>query len=333
MNIFRKFFLCLVILCFFQIIECKKGKGKKTKPTEPAVKVSIIIPVYNTGEFIERSLKSALNQTLKEIEVIVIDDHSTDNTLELVKQFESDKRLKIISLNQNVGIGAARNVGMGMAVGEFLGFIDSDDYADVRFFEFLYKYSKDQDLVGGIYVDSTNLSNKYSHHGKKKVIYYGNTYDSIWRREFVNEHNIRYPISREVGEDVAFRRSFMKANPRKFIAPDEGIYYYYKRRVGSAMNFSNDYIKKLDNKNGEFEDVIEENAKEENVKEESVTLEENILPEKTTIHFIFMGLIIAVAFGVMFYLYKIFGRTEDGLNEKLLKKDSYSKCNMDENFV
>jgi len=250
--IINKLILFYIIFISIHIIKCKRvGKKKKTNEIQSFVNVSIIIPAYNTGKYIERCIKNSLNQTLKEIEVIVIDDNSNDNTLEVVKKFENDKRLKIITLSKNVGPGIARNIGIEMAVGEFLTFFDSDDYADVRFLEYLYKYSKNNDLVGGIYVDSTNLSNKFTHHGKKKKKYHGGTCDSIWRREFINKNFIRYP-NRRKAEDVQFRIDFMEAKPRVFIAPDEGIYYYYKRRQGSLMNFTAKYIEKLNKRCNEI---------------------------------------------------------------------------------
>jgi len=257
-TILKKVLLCFIFFNLFQFINCKNNKNdvNKDKQEQPKkIKVSIIIPTYNSAEFIERSLESALNQTLKDIEVIVIDDHSTDKTLEIIKKYEKDTRLKIISLNQNQGAGAARNLGIELAVGEFIGFIDSDDYADERFFESLYKYSKDMDVVIGIFVNSTNLSDKYSHH--RKFHRYGANCDSIWRRDVINKYHIRYPIDGKVGEDVKFRKSFMDKKPRKFQAPDEGIYYYYKRREGSQMNYKGDYIERLSESNKEGVEKLE----------------------------------------------------------------------------
>ncbi|ORY81653.1 hypothetical protein LY90DRAFT_664193 [Neocallimastix californiae] len=218
-------------------VKVNKDKAKvdkaEAKVKELKIKVSVIIPVYNTSKYIERCLKSALNQTLKEIEIITINDNSSDDSLEILKQFEEDKRLKILTINQNQGAGVARNIGIELAQGEFIGFIDSDDYVDERFYEFLYKYSKGKDMVNGIFVDSTNLSDKYSHH--RKLYGYGAPVD----------------IGHEVGEDVKFRKAFMRMKPKKIETPDEGIYYYYKRREGSSMNYKSDYIKNLSESNSE----------------------------------------------------------------------------------
>jgi len=246
-NILNCLYLIFILFSILQL-----GKCEDKKPEEPKVKVSIIIPAYNAEKFIERSLGSALNQTLKEIEVIVVNDGSTDKTLEKILQFKDDKRLKIIDLRQNMGAGPARNIAIEAAVGEFLGFIDSDDVVDLRYFEFLYKYSKNYDMVAGIFVNSTNLSDKFSHHRPFQT--YGCAGDSIWRRSFVNKYNIRFLPSHDVGEDIVFRKGVYAHKPRRFDAPDEGIYYYYKRREGSLMNYSNNYINNLNRTNTETGD-------------------------------------------------------------------------------
>ncbi|ORY81654.1 nucleotide-diphospho-sugar transferase [Neocallimastix californiae] len=247
----KRIFIFFIFLSFLQLVgsnpiskdtKDKSNKGKEVKVNkdkaeakvkEPKIKVSVIIPVYNTSKYIERCLKSALNQTLKEIEIITINDNSSDDSLEILKQFEEDKRLKILTINQNQGAGVARNIGIELAQGEFIGFIDSDDYVDERFYEFLYKYSKD----------------KYSHH--RKLYGYGAPVDSIWKKSFLDKYHIRFPVGHEVGEDVKFRKAFMRMKPKKIETPDEGIYYYYKRREGSSMNYKSDYIKNLSESNSE----------------------------------------------------------------------------------
>jgi len=210
--------------------------------TEYQIKVSIIIPTYNSAEFISRSVSSALNQTLKEIEVIVIDDHSTDNTEEIIKKFENDKRLKYISLSENKGPGAARNIGLDLAKGEFIGFIDSDDLVTENYFESLYELSDDKDIVLGVFVNSTNDTDEYFHHGKFKEVGYGCVGDTLWRRSFLEKNNIRFDRDSSMGEDLDFRTDVMRHKPRKIKSPDVGAYYIYKRRAGSLMNYDPNYI-------------------------------------------------------------------------------------------
>src|SRR5699024_9854311 len=102
-------------------------------------KVSIIIPVFNVESYLCKSLDSVLKQTLKEIEIIIINDGSTDNSLKICRKFErKDKRIKLIN-QVNKGVSAARNVGLKMATGEYIGFVDPDDWIEPTMFEYMYK--------------------------------------------------------------------------------------------------------------------------------------------------------------------------------------------------
>ena len=109
------------------------------------IKVSIIIPVYNTAEYLPQCLESAINQTLKEIEIIVIDDASTDNSLQIIRNYESlDDRIKVIAFAENQGNGFGRNEAIRKARGEYIMFLDSDDWADVNAGEALYTKAIEQ---------------------------------------------------------------------------------------------------------------------------------------------------------------------------------------------
>ena len=102
-------------------------------------KVSIIIPIYNTGEYVARCLDSITNQTLKEIEIICVNDGSTDSSSAIIAEYaERDSRIKILS-QSNQGLGAARNTGLNAATGEYISFIDSDDTVDNNFHQSLYQ--------------------------------------------------------------------------------------------------------------------------------------------------------------------------------------------------
>jgi glycosyltransferase involved in cell wall biosynthesis len=212
------------------------------------IKVSIIIPTYNTAQLLDRAITSAFNQTLKDIEVIVVDDHSTDNTIDILKKYESDKRFKYKILEQNQGPGAARNAALELAKGEFVGFIDSDDYVSDKYFESLYTLSKDKDVVFGIFVNSTNDTNNYSRHGKFEETGYGCVGDTIWRKSFLDKYKIRFDGNSKMGEDLNFRTTVMNHKPRKIRSPDVGAYYFYKRREGSLMNYDPKYLESLTNK-------------------------------------------------------------------------------------
>lgn len=110
-------------------------------------KVSLIVPIYNSQNYLEKCIKSLLNQTLKDIQIILINDGSTDNSEKIIKSFD-DERIVYISKN-NEGIGKTRNLGIDKATGEFLAFVDSDDYLNEHFCEYMYQkaVNDDCDLV------------------------------------------------------------------------------------------------------------------------------------------------------------------------------------------
>ena len=110
-------------------------------------KVSIIIPVYNTAPWLEECLNSVIHQTIDEIEIICVNDASTDASLTILEKYaEKDTRIKIISIPENKGQSHARNIGINMATGEYIYFLDSDDFISLNAAELLYNRAKEGDL-------------------------------------------------------------------------------------------------------------------------------------------------------------------------------------------
>ena len=102
-------------------------------------KVSVIIPVYNVEEYLRECLDSVVNQTLKDIEIICVNDGSTDNSLAILEEYAAkDERLRVFT-QENQGQSVARNLAMEKARGEYIGFVDSDDWIDLDFYEKLYR--------------------------------------------------------------------------------------------------------------------------------------------------------------------------------------------------
>ena len=127
------------------------------------VKVSIIVPVYNPGKFIYQCIDSLLNQTLKECEFIFVNDGSTDNSLSILKSYqEKDTRIKIID-QTNSGSSIAKNNGIKVATGEYIGFSDSDDYFEIDALETLYNYSKNNNLeiITSNYFNSSSVGSEF----------------------------------------------------------------------------------------------------------------------------------------------------------------------------
>ena len=128
-------------------------------------KVSIIIPFNNVENYIEECLQSVVNQTLKDIEIIVINDASEDNSLKIVKKTaKNDNRIKIIQLDERHGQGYARNRGIEIAQGEYIGFVDSDDFIMPEMFEELYNNAKqnDTDITMCLAREFDDVTKKYT---------------------------------------------------------------------------------------------------------------------------------------------------------------------------
>ena len=109
-------------------------------------KFSLIIPAYNVEKYIKKCLDSVLNQTYNDYEIIIINDGSTDNTSKLLESYKSNKKIKIIN-QENKGLSNARNTGVSNAKGDYILFIDSDDFIEKELLEILNKTIKDEDLV------------------------------------------------------------------------------------------------------------------------------------------------------------------------------------------
>ena len=128
-------------------------------------KVSIIVPVYNCEEYLDEAIKSLLNQTLKEIEIIVVNDGSRDNSLLIANKYKDiDNRVKVVS-QDNQGVSVARNFGLSIAKGEYIGFIDGDDWIESDMYKTLYDVAirDNLDLVISDFeqeLDGKNIVNK-----------------------------------------------------------------------------------------------------------------------------------------------------------------------------
>lgn len=111
-------------------------------------KVSVIVPVYNGERYMERCLTCLTSQTLEEMEIIVINDASTDGTFEMLNVWRENhpEKIKVIHLKENKGPGGARNIGLRQATGEYIGYMDCDDTIDFTMYEKLYQKAKEEDL-------------------------------------------------------------------------------------------------------------------------------------------------------------------------------------------
>ena len=143
------------------------------------IKISVIVPVYNVEDYLKECLDSIINQTLKEIEILCIDDCGTDNSIDILREYsKKDNRIKIISHKENKGLGPARNTGINEAKGEYISFIDSDDFISKDYYENLYNTAKkyDSDIVNTLNIKF------YKNKKLRKFIYTFNEkeFESTW---------------------------------------------------------------------------------------------------------------------------------------------------------
>lgn len=219
--------------------------------------ISVIIPVFNTACYLPDCLDSILNQTLDNIEIICINDGSTDNSLEILEYYQKkDNRIKIIN-KANGGQGIARNIGMDNAVGEYIAFVDSDDFIKEDMFEKLYNSSKrhNLDLVMCKVASFDELTNEindslwyYSlgifNDFEKDVFSHKDTrdftceisvtpYNKLYKNSFIKKNNIRFAENLIFEDEVFFYEVYLKANKVSIV--NETLYYYRINRKGSTV--------------------------------------------------------------------------------------------------
>ncbi|WP_078428918.1 glycosyltransferase [Alkalihalobacterium alkalinitrilicum] len=127
-------------------------------------KVSIIMPIYNVEDYLSRSIDSLISQTLLDIEVIAVNDGSTDNSLDILHEYAAkDQRIKVID-KENGGVSSARNAGLANATGEFIGFVDPDDWVDQEMYEEMYETA----IVDGADIVMCSYMREFGSHSKEK---------------------------------------------------------------------------------------------------------------------------------------------------------------------
>lgn len=210
------------------------------------VNVSIITPVYNVEKCIERSIKSVINQTNKDFELLLIDDGSKDRSIQIAKSLleNSDINYKIIT-QENSGVSAARNRGIEEASGEYITFLDSDDYIDSRFIEFMYEkaatfrydlvfcdYSQ-VDSKGNILVQSTTRFLERDINGREGALKQLNCDitigmgSALYKTSIIRENNIFFDRNRKYAEDVVFTvKALLKMN--KIMSLDKALMFYVR---------------------------------------------------------------------------------------------------------
>ena len=172
------------------------------------MKISVIVPIYNVEKYLEKCLESLVNQTIiDDIEIICINDCSTDNCLKILNEYKAkySNSIKIINHIKNCGVSTSRNDGLKIAKGEYVGFVDPDDWVDYNFFEKLYNTAikEKADIVKG------NL--KIIYNNKVNEIYFKKTFknenyffSAIYKNNFIKKYSLKFPENIKIGEDIVF---------------------------------------------------------------------------------------------------------------------------------
>lgn len=245
-------------------------------------KVSVIVPVYNTEKYLDKCLNSLVNQTIDDIEIIVVNDGSTDNSLKIIKKYLKKYSKKIILIDQeNGGISVARNNGIRSATGEYIGFVDSDDFVELNMYERLYntiKKSKSDIVVCDYkkyYTETENITNI----DVVKNITATNIYESTslindidyapWNKLYKRTlfKGIEFPKNKKYEDLSTILKVFFKAKKIDKLA--ENLYFYRINENGETLTVNkkiNDIIFILEDivsyaKNTKYYDIIKNDLK------------------------------------------------------------------------
>lgn len=212
-------------------------------------KISIIMPVYNTEKYLKRSIESVLNQSYDNIELIIINDGSTDNSEKIIKKYLNNKNI-IYKKIKNSGVAHARNVGLSISSGKFIGFIDSDDFIDENMYEMLYDkmISTNSDIVFCSYNKIfSDYSRIYTPKDKevfgasviesKNILLNSNPYTplKLYSKKLIEENNIKFDEDLRIFEDLLFcYKLYLKANKISYV--DKALYNYDCTNESSLTN-------------------------------------------------------------------------------------------------
>lgn len=211
-------------------------------------KISVIIPIYNVEKYLEKCLESVINQTYKDLEIICVDDCSPDNSYKIVQEYlKKDSRIKLIKRGKNGGLSAARNSGLEIATGDYIYFLDSDDWIDLDYLEKMYNAitSKNQEAVC-----STNILNVFEDGTSKplmkrdfeeKFVPYSHACQMAWswllKKSFLDKFDVIFPEGLKY-EDLYFFNVVIRTLGEVY-AINTTTYYHFENKnsiMGSAEN-------------------------------------------------------------------------------------------------
>ena len=214
-------------------------------------RVSVVIPVHNTAPYLEQCIGSVLDQTLRDLEVIAVDDASTDDSLSILRRFEAaDGRVRVIAAPSHIGVSAARNAGIDAAGADYVYFLDSDDWIDGDYLEKMLEKALETGqavVVNSNYVEE--FPSRQVFHGRHGFMQADAAFypvdivqsrllsammNRLYSRRYLNENGIRFPLVEGGGEDTCFCSLAEVLQPRSFVF--RGPYYHYRQRSDSVFH-------------------------------------------------------------------------------------------------
>ena len=186
-------------------------------------KVSVIIPIYNVEAYLRECLDSVLNQTLGDIEIICIDDGSTDCSAKILEEFaKDDRRIRVIT-QSNAGAGAARNTGLAIAQGQWFSFLDADDVFDSKMLSDM--------VVAGESENADVVACSEKKHGDIFFRWRGWAWDKLFKRDFIMRHMLEFQ-NLPVSNDLFFTYSALALSSKTVAVAND--YVFHRKRAGSV---------------------------------------------------------------------------------------------------
>ena len=219
-------------------------------------KLSIIIPVYNVEKYIKHCLDSIKAQTMKDFEIIVVNDGATDNSEKMIKEYQKnnpDLTIKYFK-KENGGLSDARNYGIPYAIGEYIAFLDSDDYVEPdymrKIIENIHKMEQDElDLmIFGFYrkVGENYRVNLPDAKGNiiKEIFTqkYNAPWNKIFKKSLIDAYELEFPVSMKTSEDFLFLLDYVQNTCKIGVADECCIYNYCDNPCGAVNNTKEQYL-------------------------------------------------------------------------------------------
>lgn len=210
--------------------------------------ISVIIPVYNASKYLSDCLCSVISQSVTSLEIICINDGSTDDSLKILKQFQNeDERVKIID-QENQGVSAARNAGLVIAEGEFIGFVDADDTISPNFYETFLKF-KDSDIVATTLSQNILLQKNKVYHCTEiqhEIFPYMLAHQDLnsvcvklYKTEIIQKNQLFFPLGMKLGEDYHFNLGYLQFAKTMTIIDNNG-YHYRENNISATRLVTNE---------------------------------------------------------------------------------------------